>query len=122
MKPYSDAFLAAWQAYPHCKTTQRSRKKEAFRVWNCLDLDRQRLRVMRWISHLLDCELGPDYRYSPAMQVWVTQTDFLDEPPKTPGNGGRQPAPTAVTPEHPHYRPPEWWDARGMKRPKYLED
>ena len=80
---YSDAFEAAWQAYPH--VSGRSKKAESWRRWQRYNLEQRHLSVMQWIRYMMDTD---DWRasnglYVPGFQVWIKQEDFSRPAPKT---------------------------------------
>jgi len=77
---YSQGFLQAWERYPHYGA--RSVKRQSWLVWCRRGLEPLTDQVLHWIEV---CESSADWQkgggeFVRAMQVWLKQPDFREDP------------------------------------------
>ena len=77
---YEDGFLHAWEEFPHFEG--RSKKREAFAVWDRMKLEGHAVEVLDWIKRLKQSEgwTKDGGRFVPGMQAWLRGQDFSEAP------------------------------------------
>ena len=77
---YTPGFENAWSRYPHYE--QRSKKVEAFRVWERDELEDEAEQVCNTIDAYRRSEDATKNcgQFVPGFQVWIKGRDFSEEP------------------------------------------